>query len=134
MYYQDVARNQQLSLLSDLHNRSADRFRKVAFLLVLLTFLGTPVTLGFAYKLAVLNGLSPMSWALATAVVINLIMLVFYLQAARHPQLSRKKRTSSTPQDVNTASKSALVFGCCLTSFAICVAPVIIDILSALII
>lgn len=134
VFYQDTARNQQLSTLADLHNRSADRFRKIAFLLTLLTLLGTPVTFGFSYKLVVLSNLSSSAWTLIAAVAINLIMLVFYLQAARYPQLTRKKRAVFAHQDAETASKGALVLGCGLTVFAIIVAPAVIDILSTLMI
>lgn len=132
VFYQDASRNQQLPSLIDLHNRSADRFRKASFALVLLTFLGTPATLGFTYKLTVLSGLSVSAWATAAAIVINLIMLVFYLQAARHPQLSRKKKASAAPQDVNTASKGLVALFVLLTLAATAVAPLVADILSAL--
>lgn len=132
VFYQDASRNQQLPSLSDLHNRSADRFRKTSFTLALLTFLGTPVTLGFTYKLTVLSGLSASASATAAAVGINLIMLVFYLQAARHPQLSRKKKTVAASQDVNTSSKGLVVLAMLLTLAAPAAAPLITDILSAL--
>jgi NADH:ubiquinone oxidoreductase subunit 2 (subunit N) len=132
VFYQDASRNQQLPLLSDLHNRSADRFRKVSFTLILLTFLGTPVTLGFTYKLTVLSGLSASTPATAAAIGINLVMLVFYLQASRHPQLSRKKKASAAPQDVSTSSKGLVVLVIFLTLAAAAAAPLLADILSAL--
>lgn len=132
VFYQDASRNQQLSSLSDLHNRSADRFRKTSFTFILLTFLGTPMTLGFTYKLTVLSGLSTSTTATVAAIVINLIMLVFYLQAAKHPQLSRKKKASAAPQDVNTSSKGLVVLVVFLTLAAAAIAPLLTDILSAL--
>lgn len=132
VFYQDASRNQQLPSLSDLHNRSADRFRKISFTLVLLTFLGTPVTLGFTYKLTVLSSVSASATATAAAIAINLIMLVFYLQAVRHPQLSRKKKTSAAQQDVSTSSKGLVVLAIFLTLAAAAAGPLVTDILSAL--
>lgn len=126
LLYQDLACNQHLQLLADLHNRSTDSLRKVAFLIVLLTLLGTPVTLGFVYKLTVLRNLS--SSAVFIALIINLIMLIFYLQAARHPRLSRKKRHVLVTNNSNVTSRAYLILSLLFTVGALTFAPLFIDI------
>jgi NADH:ubiquinone oxidoreductase subunit 2 (subunit N) len=110
LYYQDISRNQQISFFYDLHLSGVDRMRKVAFLIILMAFLGTPATSGFFYKLGVFTNLTgACAAALISAAILNLMMIIFYLQAARHSQVLRKKRVRQLPEDVNTGSKGTLV-------------------------
>lgn len=99
-------------------------------MLILTAFLGTPATSGFFYKISVFSNLTGAGIAtIAGATFLNLIMIIFYLQIARHSQISRKKRVRQLPEDVNTGSKSALIFAATLALGAIYLIPVLLDVL-----
>jgi NADH:ubiquinone oxidoreductase subunit 2 (subunit N) len=130
LYYQDISRNQQISFFYDLHLSGIDRMRKIIFMLILMALLGTPATLGFFYKISVFTNLVGSSTAaIVSAALLNLMMIIFYLQAARHSQVLRKKRVRQLPEDVNTGSKGTLVLAAALALGAIFFAPALIEIL-----
>lgn len=132
-YYQDVAQNQQINSFSDLQSFCADQCRKVIFLVVLGAFLGSPPTSGFFFKAEVFVNLSTKGIVLLMgAVVLNLIMLVFYLQASRHPQQARKKRVRTSTLIIRTAPKGVLIAGSCFVAFAAWLLPALVDVLLAI--
>lgn len=100
-------------------------------MIILATFLGTPITLGFFYKIAVFNTLNNSSlFVIIAASIVNLIMLVFYLQASRHSQVLKKKQKNKITTSVNTNSKSFLVLYIFVFVFGVIIAPIFLDIIS----
>lgn len=98
LYISDIARNQQVSFFYDLMSASRDTLNRICFILIMASLVGTPLTTGFFYKMHIFSTLSlqsPLTWFGAT--IINLILLVFYLQVIRHPQVSRKLRIRRFP-------------------------------------
>lgn len=101
--------------------------------MILATFLGTPLTSGFFYKVLVFNTLTTSSnFIVMAAIILNLIMLIFYLQASRLSQVARKKKVRRLPQDTNTASKGALALMVLATACSIFIFAALLDILVAI--
>lgn len=102
-------------------------------MLVLTAFLGTPVTVGFFYKVAVFNALVDTNLlVIISAIILNLIMVIFYLQASRHSQISRRKKKNQVSEDINTGSKGLLILITFLVLGAPILVPVMLDIVVTL--
>ena len=96
-FYVDASKGKQVSFFYDMHVRSTDRLSKYTFFLIIVTLLGTPITLGFFLKIAVLINISMAGkLIMMTAILINLTLIIFYLQAVRHNQIQRKKKKNTT--------------------------------------
>lgn len=71
--------------------------------------LGAPVTIGFFFKNLIFIKLVTHSYLLGVALILNLIMLVFYLQIFRYTQFLKKKNKLSN-QSVLKITYTGLIF------------------------
>lgn len=126
-----MANNKTLVFFYDMHQKAIDLLSKYTFFIIVVTLLGTPITLGFFLKIAILSNII-IGGKLVTilAILINLILIVFYLQALRHNQLQRKKRKTraNTANGLREFSCYASLF---LLSSAFLITP-LFDIATAL--
>lgn len=107
VFYVDTVTDNRSAFFHDLHLRSSDYLSKITFFLVMSTLLGTPVTLGFFLKIIVFSNIIIAGKVLtAVAIVLNLILIIFYLQTVRQNQTQRKKRKT-----INGVEKNLRVLG-----------------------
>lgn len=77
---------------------------KYIFIFLLMTFLGTPPTLGFFYKILLFQTLiSVNTFITVISLLLNLILMILYLQVIRYIQIS-KKLTKITILGTNSTS------------------------------
>lgn len=92
LFYTDSSKGSQILQFFNIHQNNQDTLTKLCFFLIIVTFLGTPITLGFLLKIGVLSSImSSGAVVVVSAITINLILIVFYLQALRHNQILKKK-------------------------------------------
>lgn len=111
IFYIDVVNNNRSVFFYDLHLKSLDYLSRVTFFLVISTLLGTPVTLGFFLKVIVFSNIILGGKVLsAVAVLLNLVLVIFYLQAVRQNQIQRKTR--KTLNNVEKNLRTLSVYSC----------------------
>lgn len=132
VFYVDVSKGKQISFFYDMHARSADYLSKLTFFLIIATLLGTPATLGFFFKIIVfINVLMCGKFTTLVAVLLNLTLIIFYLQAVRHNQVQRKKKKQTA--NVINGLRAFSSYICLFLLLFVFLATVVCDIASALI-
>lgn len=132
IFYVDASKGKQISFFYDMHVRSADYLSKLTFFLIIATLLGTPITLGFFFKITVfVNILMCGNFIKLIAILLNLTLIIFYLQAVRHNQVQRKKKKQTA--SIGAGLRTLNPYICLFLLLFVFLVTVICDTASALI-